>query len=294
MSGCIARVGRVGARLDLDAVAHAVAVRVDVHVLAAVRHLLIRQRAVLELVAVGDAVAVAVIAGVRRVETVRGEVLVRDAVAVSVRVEVGIGGVADVLPVAVGLAGARGGRAAVAVAVVAAAAGATAGEAGAAAGRAGDRKGHVEAEIAGRGDAEAEPAKAARSGGAGRTVGVRLADAERRRAGELEGLAAVLLGRGGEAVPVGHGREQRAADQDRRDEASRDRAREPQVAGVRSAPLRGGAATTDAVIRHSSSSPIQPAHRRNPCRAEELWTRSGRLFDADRRVSEDLAQTLNR
>ena len=166
-----------------------------------------------------------------------------------------------------------------------------AGEAGAAAaaGRAAHRQGH---EIAGRADAEAEPAEAARRGGAGRRIGV--ADAERPGAGERDGLALVLLARGGEAVPVGHGREQGAADQDRRDQASGDGAREPEVAGVRSAPLRVGAATTDAVIRHSSSSPIQPAHRRNPRRAEELWTRSGRLFDADRRVSEDLDQTLNR
>ena len=292
-------VGRepIGAELLLQDVGNAVLVRVHIRgELHGARVVRVGPRLHLEVVA--HAIAVRVLGGVRaRRKVVRREALVRNAVGIRVGVEIGARRIRDAAVAADAHAGAArratgvAAATAVAAAAVAAAARAGAGEAGAtaAAGRAAHRQGH---EIAGRADAEAEPAEAARRGGAGRRIGV--ADAERPGAGELDGLALVLLARGGEAVPVGHGREQGAADQDRRDQASGDGAREPEVAGVRSAPLRVGAATTDAVIRHSSSSPIQPAHRRNPRRAEELWTRSGRLFDADRRVSEDLDQTLNR
>ncbi len=279
------------AGLGLDAVAHAVAVRVDVGVVAA--------RSSSDLVGVVLIVELVLVRRCRRRRRRRSgsvgsmpyacEPLVRDPVAVRVRVEVRA---RRVVHVAAGAAGrARAARPGAGPVVVVVAATATAGadareERAAAGGGAAARQADLEAEVAGRRDHQAERAEAALGRRARRALrgGPAVAHARAARLGEghRPGLAAGLA-RGREAVPVGDGREERAADEDRRDQAGRDRAREPQVACVRSW-RRWGAAATDLMIRHSSSSPIQPVHRPFPARAGGVWTPTGRLFDATRQT----------
>ena len=98
-------------------------------------------------------------------------------------------------------------------------------------------------------------------------------------------VAVAAAARRREPLPVGDRREQRAADEDRRHEAGRDRPRETEVTSVEAA-LGGLHAATTVLVRHLVSSPIQPAHRQLLVRTGGTFSASGRLFDAAGRPSQ--------